>query len=257
MNERPRSSPWILRTRRNPNARLRLICFAFAGAGASAFRAWHALVPDWIEVGAVQLPGRESRIREAPYRSIPELVPALAAELLDDAPAPFAMFGHSMGALIAFEVCRFLRSRAQGPMELFVSAHAAPQIPFPGPYIHQLPDAHFVQELRRYRGTPEAVLQSSELLAMVLPSLRADFTMMETYRYERQEPFSFPITAFAGHEDVEAPAVLIEPWREQTTADFELVTLPGDHFFLHTARDQLLHAIIARLEGRSGRPARP
>ncbi len=257
MNGRPRNSRWIVRRRPKPDARLRLYCLAFAGAGASAFHAWHTLVPDWIEVAAIQLPGREGRIRETPYLSIPQLVPALADELLDGTFAPFAIFGHSVGTLIAFEVCRFLRSRALGqPVELFVSAHAAPQIPYPGPYIHQLPDADFVEELRRYHGTPEAVFQSAELLAMVLPPLRADFTMLETYRYERQEPFSFPITAFAGREDNEAPAALIEPWTAQTSADFELLTLPGDHFFLHSARDRLLRALVTRLEQRGDSPAR-
>ncbi len=255
---RPRNSPWIVRRRVNSDARLRLYCFAFAGAGASAFRAWHALVPDWIELGAVQLPGREARVREAPYHSIAELVPALAVELLDEAQVPFAMFGHSVGSLIAFEVCRFLRRRALAqPVELFVSAHAAPQIPYPGPFIHELADADFVNELRRYRGTPEAVFQSQELLEMVLPSLRADFTMLETYRYDPEERFSFPITAFAGGDDREAPAPLVEYWCEQTSAAFEMLTLPGDHFFLHTARERLVSEIVTRLEQARVHSARP
>ena len=256
MNATTWNSRWIVRRGPNSDARLRLFCFSFAGAGASAFRAWHSLLPDWVEVAAIQLPGRENRISEVPYASIDGLMPPLVDEMFKHAPGAFAVFGHSVGALIAFEVCRFIRSEGRPqPVGLLVSAHAAPQIPYPGPFIHELPDADFVRELRRYQGTPEAVFQSAELLAMVLPSLRADFSMLETYEYDPQPPFDFPIWAFAGEEDLEAPAVLLEPWAEQTSAEFDLLTLPGDHFFLHTARERLLDAVRACLGRFASRPA--
>jgi medium-chain acyl-[acyl-carrier-protein] hydrolase len=242
-------SQWAVRAHPRHHAAVRLLCFPYAGAGASLFLGWSNLLPAWIDVWAVQLPGRENRVREAPYVSVPELVPVLGQSLLDCTDMPFAFFGHSLGALLAFEVCRFFRNEVgREPVQLLVSGHAGPQLPYLAPHIHGLADAELVQELRRYQATPEAVLQNPELLAMVLPVMRADFALLETYSYDARPPFSFPITAFAGLQDPEVGPPMVEAWQQQTVGTFRLVTLPGGHFFLQTAREALLRIVAADLE---------
>jgi medium-chain acyl-[acyl-carrier-protein] hydrolase len=227
---------------------VRLFCFPYAGGGASAFRAWPTHLGVGIEVCAVQLPGRETRIREAPFDRLSALTPVLAEGLLPHLRPPFAFFGHSMGALIAFEVARWLRANgAPQPGALLVAGHAAPHLESPRPKLHRLPDAEFISELRRYRGTPEVVLQSRELLDIFLPTLRADFALFETYRHEQGAPLSYTISAFGGRFDGEVGVYELEAWREHTSAAFRVRYFPGDHFFVHTAQAELLRAVSEEL----------
>jgi medium-chain acyl-[acyl-carrier-protein] hydrolase len=157
---------------------------------------------------------------------------------------PFALFGHSLGALVSFELARQLRKLGLPDLvHLFVSGHRAPQIPRPGPLTHQWPDAEFVAELRRLNGTPEEVLQHAELMALLLPVLRADFAIIETYSGSDEEALDCPISAFGGLQDSEASYDEVAAWREQTRGLFKVRMLPGDHFFLHSARAQILRAI--------------
>jgi surfactin synthase thioesterase subunit len=196
----------------------------------------------------VQLPGREGRLREPPFARLAPLLDALAPALIPFMGMPFAFFGHSMGALIAFELARHLRrSRQPGPAYLAVSGFPAPQIPDHDPPIHQLPDAQFIHALARLNGTPTEVLEHAELMQLMLPALRADFALCEEYRYVAEAPLTCPIAAFGGLQDHEAPCERLEPWREQTSADFALRMLPGDHFFLNGARPSLCQALALDL----------
>jgi medium-chain acyl-[acyl-carrier-protein] hydrolase len=159
---------------------------------------------------------------------------------------PFAFFGHSMGALISFELARQLRRQhAPGPIALFVSAHRAPQRPAPNPPVHSLPQDEFVEELRRLNGTPEAVFQDAELMQLLLPTLRADFAVCETYTYMPEEPLECPILAFGGLQDHEVSRDDLAAWRAQTHRTFKLRMVPGDHFFLHSARASLV-CVVSR-----------
>jgi medium-chain acyl-[acyl-carrier-protein] hydrolase len=196
----------------------------------------------------VQLPGRGNRLGEPAYTRLPPLVEALSAALLPYFDVPFAFFGHSMGASIGFELARRLRRlRAPEPFHLFVSGRRAPQCPDTDPPTYHLPEPAFINQLRQLNGTPQEVLEHPEIMQLLLPLLRADFQLIQTYVYEPGPPLACPITAFGGIEDPETDRDLLERWREQTVADFSLQMFPGDHFFPHASRASLLQSISRKL----------
>ncbi|WP_277881879.1 thioesterase II family protein [Coleofasciculus sp. FACHB-542] len=232
----------------NPLSSLRLFCFPYAGGGALNFRTWSQGLPVGVEVCAVELPGRGKRILEAPFTQALPLVQAIAHALLPYLDKPFAFFGHSMGALVSFEVARLLRREyGMSPVHLFVSGRSAPQLPLQEPPIHSLPQPAFIEELRRLNGTPKAVLENVELMELLLPILRADFAVLETYVYAAEPPLQCPITAFGGLQDVKVSVDRLEAWRQQTSAKFSLQMLPGDHFFVQSAQPLLLQFLSREL----------
>ena len=179
----PARSPWLLNPAPKPGARLRLYCFPYAGAGASALHAWAKTLPREIEPLLVQLPGRESRLREAPFENMPALLDALAGALLPALRAPYALFGYSLGALVAFEFARRLQQQsAPAPLRLLAAARRAPHLPNPDPPISQLPAEDFAAAVqRRYNGIPQVIWENPELLGLFLPTLRADIALGENY----------------------------------------------------------------------------
>ena len=239
---------WLPFVHPNGRAAIRLFCFPYSGAGASIFLEWHRILPDFIEVMPVQLPGREDRIGERPYTNITSLIPALAEGIRPYLYHPFAFFGHSMGALISFELARYLRRTAGiTPSHLFASGHAAPQVTHYDAPLHQLPDTRFLERLRELNGTPDDVLQNEELCQLLLPALRADFTLCETYRYDNDDPLSCPITALGGLTDPFLSRAKIQAWREQTTGHFALRMFPGDHFYFRKEHSLLLRILAQEL----------
>lgn len=243
------SSPWIVQPRPNSNAVMRLFCFPYAGGAPHIYRDWPDKLPSFIEVCAVQLPGRGNRLREQSYTSFKTLVPDAATALRPFMDRPFAFFGHSMGALAAFEVARVLRdSGNRQPEILFVSGSRAPQLPRKGTKTHDLPDDEFIAELRRLNGTPDEVLDHPELLEIVLPLVRTDFAVTESYEYVEQPPLNCPLIVFGGLADTEVGRERLEPWSRQTTDRFKLVMLPGDHFFLHSQQRTMLTMISRELQ---------
>jgi medium-chain acyl-[acyl-carrier-protein] hydrolase len=213
------------------------------------FRTWADELPRDIEVCAVQLPGRETRLREPPFARLEPMVQQLADVLAPHLTRPFAFFGYSMGALVSFELTRQLRRRrATGPVHLFVAARAAPQLPWEESALHQLSDADLVTRIcDRYDGIPQAVRQEAELMKLLLPLLRADLAVLETYAYTPDEPLDCPVSAYGGLADRVVTRDRLEAWRAQTSAMFSLRILPGSHFFLNTARAQLLQAVSQSL----------
>ena len=242
------TNPWIVRAKESPAASLRLFCFPYAGGAANIFHQWSSLLPSSIEVCAVQPPGRGSRLLEEPFTDSGELVSAAANALLPYMDRPFALFGHSMGALVAFELARMLRREwLRGPLCLFVGGRCAPQIPETRPPLHALPDRQLLKELELMNGTPEEVLAHPDLMQLMLPLLRGDFSVAETYLYNDEPPLGCSITAFGGLDDGGVSRQTLEAWREQTEAAFSLHVLPGDHFFLHTAEQALLKVVAAEM----------
>ena len=228
----------------NPQARLRLFCFAYAGGAASVFRDWSDALPTDIEVCPIQLSGRGTRLMEAPFNRLSSLVEALAEALVPLLDKPFALFGHSLGSLVSFELARRLRTNHQpGPVRLFVSAAPAPQIPHRDLPIHNLAEGEFSAELRRLNGTPEELLNHKELMDIVLPSLRADFAMYESYRYSSGPPLNCPISTYGGLSDEKVNRDDLEAWRDQTSVSFSLRMFSGDHFFLKASQPLLLRAL--------------
>ncbi len=244
----PPSERWLAYREVNPRARLRMFCFPYAGGGASAYRGWNNSLPADIEVCPVQLPGRESRLRDPAYDRSGPLIQGLADALVPYFDLPFVFFGHSMGGMISFELSRELRRRGKTlPLHIFVSGRRAPQLPAREEPIHDLPEPEFFEKLRELNGTPEEVLQHAELMKLLLPVLRADFAVNETYEFTEEEPFDFGISAFGGLGDEEVTKEDVDLWRLHTRGRFRLRMLPGDHFFLHGSKDLLTEAIARDL----------
>ena len=236
---------WVTRPRPNSKAQLRLFCFPYAGGAASIFRTWAVQSPSAIEVCPVQLPGRGNQFNHPPFTQLTPLIQTLLPALLTEFDRPFAFFGHSMGALISFEVARQLRQQncPQQPLQLFVSGCRAPQLRLIDQPLHQLPEPELMQALRRYNGTPEALLQDPEMMALMLPVVRADFTLLETYAYAPLSPLHCPISAFGGLQDGFVSSDQLASWRDQTLGNFTQRLFPGDHFFLNPEQNALLQAI--------------
>ncbi|MET9686094.1 thioesterase II family protein [Streptomyces coeruleorubidus] len=251
-----RAHGWIVGARRPAPPAVRLFCLPYAGGGASAYAAWPALFPDDVEVCPVELPGRLTRWSDNAFERAEPLVEALATALAGELDVPYALFGHSMGALLAFELARALRGRgADEPRVLFVSGGPAPQLPRRQPPIHDEPDDVVVARLRDLGAVPEDVYAEPELLELLMPTIRADFSVVETYVHRPEPPLGCPVVAFAGTEDQEVPPELVAPWHEQTTGGFTRHVLPGDHFFLHSARTALLDTVRTALAAAAGRPS--
>lgn len=230
-------------------ANVRLFCFPYAGGNAAIFFSWVRLIPRNVELWAVQLPGHGERIAETPRSSIEALVPELAAAIAPLLDRPFAFLGHSMGATLAFELVRHLRRQGYPePLSFFASAQKAPQLPRQDPVTHTLPHDEFIAELRRLNGTPAEVLDHSELLELLLPVIRADFAVCETYTYYEDQPLNCPIVAFGGLADPDIERSELEAWHDQTNVAFSLRMFPGDHFFLNTSRNLVLQMLLRDLE---------
>lgn len=243
-------APAVTCLKSNPGACLRLLCFPFAGGGGRAFGAWTADLPPElerdVELWAVNLPGREATLTEAKFTDLGALVEALLPLIVPVLEVPFAFFGHSMGALIGFELARSLWAEGlDGPVHLVVSAFRAPHLPDPHDAVHDLPDADLALRLRKLGGTPLEVLQEPELMDLMLPLLRADLSICETYVHRHGEPLACSLTAFGGAADPEVSREELEGWQSHVRGPFELHIFPGGHFFLQTAQTLVLR-ILAR-----------
>jgi medium-chain acyl-[acyl-carrier-protein] hydrolase len=235
------------------SANLRLVCFPYAGAGPNVFRGWARLLPPNVEVCAVALPGRAARLRERPRDRLGPLADELVSALLELPPGPFAFFGHSFGGLLCFEVARRLhRLGTPLPKRLFVSACPPPHLPPPGPDVHRLPNGAFKGRVRELGGIPLPVLQCPELIDLLLPILRADLTAFETHVHEPGPPAPIPMTILGGASDPLASKEALDGWRRHTSESIEVRVFPGDHFFLHSAEEAVVAAVVADL----GRHAR-
>jgi medium-chain acyl-[acyl-carrier-protein] hydrolase len=229
--------------------RMRLFCFSHAGVGASAYRVWPAALPAEIEMIAIQLPGRESRLRDEPFTSIVAIVTAIEAALKPYLDIPFAFFGHSMGSLVAFELARVLeRDGPRAPVHLFVSGRRPPRVPDPEPPMHALPAPQFTEELqRRYGGIPVEVLAQADVMELLLPCMRADITALETHDFAPGPKLACPISAFGGILDARTPRAHLDAWREETSAAFRVRMFQGEHFYLAAQRDAVLADIVSTI----------
>ncbi len=250
------ASPWLPFP--PPGGRLRLYCLPHAGGSASAFRPWFGRLAG-VSVRPVQPPGRETRLRETPYVRMTEFVDDLSDALLDELATdqgPYAVYGHSLGAWVAFELVRAIRRRGgPDPAHLVVSGAAAPDHPAydDGPPVGGMTDAQVVALLRRIGGTPEWMLADPSVLRMILPPFRADFAVKESYRYLPEQALDVPITALAATGDLRAGIGSMDGWRRQTTRAFRSRTLVGGHFAVLEQADLTLRYLGEAL--RSAVPA--
>jgi len=240
-------NPWVKCLNPLPAPSLRLFCLPYAGGGTGIFRPWLHHLPRGVEICPIQLPGREDRWRESPFTRLDSLVQILAQNIQPFLDVPFACFGHSMGALIAFELARQLRSQQSPvPIHLFLSGRRPPHLPNPKE-LHTLPDQALIQELRQLEGTPQQVLDNPDFLQLLLPTLRADFAVCETYTFTNSPPLAMPISVFGGLEDPETPISCLQQWHRHTSLPSTLDLLPGNHFFIHTSRSLLLKIMTDKL----------
>ncbi|MGX9883183.1 thioesterase II family protein [Streptomyces sp. NPDC002276] len=228
---------------------IQLFCLPHAGAGASAYRDWPELLAPGIEAIPVQLPGRESRHREPARRSAAQLVAELSGPLAGRAGRDFALFGHSMGALLSYELAHALTELGKPPRHLFVSGLGGPHLPFAGPVLHEKTDDELVEAVAEMEGTAPEVLAQPELMQLLLPLLRADLTVWETYvpRPTSLLKVSVPITALGGRHDPGVSLDRLNAWEELTSADFHVEVFEGGHFFHYGAYDEVATIIKKRL----------
>ncbi|MCK8516791.1 alpha/beta fold hydrolase [Methylonatrum kenyense] len=233
---------WVFAS--SEGADIDLYCLPPAGAGAATYRTWPEVLPRHIGVHRIQPPGRENRYREPCCENITDYVAAVCGLIERTPDRPFALFGHSMGAMIAYEVAIRLRQRTgRQPEHLFVSAFISPRTPRPEP-IHELPDEEFLRQLRiRYDGIPEELLQYPEVLELMLPIVRADLALISTYDYRPNAPLTCPITVLGGRSDPWINEDQLEDWQHVTTVPLSRHLLPGGHFYLNSASSEVLRII--------------
>ena len=242
-------SRWLSRPRPDPIAPLRLWCFPYAGAGAAAWHPWAAPLAGVADLVAIRLPGRENRLMEAPATRIEPLADALAAEIAPYSHEPYALCGHSLGALLAYETARRLRSAGRpAPVALIASGARAPHCPRNEPNLHGLPDDAFIGEVdRRYQGIPKELLANREFLDLFLPALRGDLAVFENYQHEPDEPLASPLLSMGGTEDPRVSRDQTLAWREQTSGEFEAEFFPGGHFFNQSSLTAVTKRVVTFL----------
>ena len=239
------TNSWIVKPKPNPSAQLKLVCLPFAGGGSNSFRNWVQFLPKQIELLAVEIPGRGQRLREPLRTRMHELVPDITSSLSKELDRPYALFGHSMGTLLGIELSHHLRAEyQQEATHLFFSGRGAPQLPSKEKSIHHLPEDEFITQIRNYNGTPKEVLDHEDLMELMVPILRADFEVCETYSYNDHPKLSCPLSVYGGLQDSAAPR---EAWAELTEGPFNLRMFPGDHFFVLSNTQTLLSSILRDL----------
>ncbi len=248
MINNPNSNPTIVIPKRRTSPRLRLFCIPYAGGSATVFRSWPDVLASEVEPALIQLPGRGARFRETPLTRVRAAVEMLSSAIEPYLDCPYVIFGHSLGALIGFELVRKLRrSQQPDPQHIIVCARAAPHLPNELQTVHRLADNLLVQEVqRRYGGIPHAILADAEMLQLFLPVLRADLEMLETYQYSPELPLTCAMTAYGGMQDGAVTNVQLAGWAEHTTGSFTQQMFPGNHFFVQNS-PQFLEALTSLL----------
>jgi medium-chain acyl-[acyl-carrier-protein] hydrolase len=242
------SNPWFYVPVFKPKSEFRLFCFPYAGGSALLFRELGQLLGPRIELWGIEPPGRLSRIKEPPFSRMDELLAALGPNILGLLDKPFAFFGHSMGATIAFMFTRWLEERGHPqPVHLFLSARCAPHLTESNESLHGLTDDALIKRLLEFGAIPQLIVDEPELMELFLPVLRADFALAEDPSCNGVSPADVSITAFSGTDDAVIPPQQVDAWRAYTNRVFLHHTIEGDHFFLHSARDILIAHISKTL----------
>lgn len=242
------SNRWITIPYPKPNAKIRLFCFPYAGGGASIYRLWGHDFPEDIEVCLVQLPGRETRINETSYTDIHQLVSDSAQEIIPFLDRPFVIFGYSMGAVIGYELTKHLEEFYNySPIHLIVAAASAPHFVKKRELIHSLPDKKFINQLRQLNGTAEEILSNDELMQWLLPMIRADFQMVETYKCSGIVPLNCHLSVLGGNNDKWAVKESLFQWEDIPSKSFSVHFFEGDHFFLRNFEDDIKNLMIQKL----------
>lgn len=238
---------WFPDAKRSENIELRLFCFPFAGGNAFTYRIWKEKLPERINICPAHLPGRAGRINDPGFTDLNKLTAEIYHQIRDFLDYPFAIFGYSMGAIIGFELTRLLQNDGVIPEHLFVAASRPPQLADLKPVIHDLPVEQFKHELLKLNGTPREILENKELFDLMLPLLRADFELVETYRYREGLTLDCPIYAFGGNADDEVSENELKQWESQTSISFGWTIFEGNHFFINDRANEIIKLIEKHL----------
>ena len=242
------TSPWVIRSAPQPHAKKRLFCIPFAGGGASAYRKWANALGPSIEVCPIQLPGRENRLLEPAYDDCQALTDALLSALRPFLDKPYSIYGHSMGALLAFELARQIEEVSDQivrPERVFVAAHRAAHLPLQRLPMADLPQEALIAKLNEFGGFSSEALNSPELMELLLPTIRADLKLCDTYHYEQKKPLRCPLEVIIGALDHQTSTETTNPWALQTAEPTKIHTINEGHFFLHTHLEQVIHIVRA------------
>jgi medium-chain acyl-[acyl-carrier-protein] hydrolase len=244
------STPWLLRRPSGPR-KLRLFCFCYAGGNATTYLDWQSSLHPEIEVCPIQMPGRGARFHEEPIRDFSKLITTLSLLIRQENSLPCVFFGHSLGGLVAFELARHLRDAGFAMLqELFVSGCEAPRFRRPSKALHSHPDDCLIDELKRYNGTPPEILSNSELMKLILPTIRADFSLVDNYRYRIDRVLDVPIAVLAGTLEQHDSPEQVTGWSEETSGDCHVEWFEGDHFFINSGKAKVVGFINRRLAPR-------
>jgi surfactin synthase thioesterase subunit len=243
MSEYTKPNRWLAQGH-CPERRLRLFCFAHAGGDASVYHPWQASLAPEVQVCAIRLPGRGPRFCETPYTSLFDAVPAIAQQIAADRSTPFWLLGHSMGALLAYEVARHLTAQGMPqPTGLFVSGCEAPTRLRPKRLHYGLDDDALIEALGRFNGVPPEILQQRELMTLMLPTVRADLTMVGTYVHAAEPRLRMRIEVLAGRADPLVDSGGLEDWAETTTGPCGVHWFDGDHFFINSEQEAVIRLV--------------
>ncbi|GAA2332152.1 thioesterase II family protein [Streptomyces violaceusniger] len=241
-------APSLRRFSPRGHAPIRLVCFPHAGGSAGTYRTWAVQAPADVEVCAVQYAGRGDRYHEEAAENMGDLVGPIATDLVRAgfaaAPEALVLFGHSMGAVAAYETARRLSARGQHPAALIVSGHPAPSLAR-GATVHQGTDAELLADLRRLGGTAGNLLDNDDLMEVMLPTIRRDYQAIETYRWQPGAKLRIPITVLYGDEDEEVLGDEADAWHEVTEGDCTVVVFPGAHFYLEEQSEAVLARVLS------------
>ena len=233
-------SPWLLQIVRAAESPTAMFCFPYAGSGASIYRRWNSLFATEVDLYAMQAPGRETRFLEPFVNSVQELAAAAADAIQNVTDKPVILFGHSLGAICAYETARVLENLGRPPELLIVSGRQCPGSPSKRAPISHLPDGQFLNQVRNYNGTPAEVLNNAELMDILLPLIRSDFALAERYRPKSDPLLTCPILALGSLDDEWLDVASLEKWATLTQGPFETHWFPGDHFYLNSQAQELV-----------------
>ncbi|MEV2279133.1 alpha/beta fold hydrolase [Nocardiopsis sp. NPDC049922] len=233
---------WLHSVGDPPDSRLQLVCLPYAGSLVPPFLDWAPHLPPRVAMLSAQLPGRGPSHGTPEPKSIPEMAEALVDPLLECLRGPFALFGHSMGALISFELARALEDLGAPLRRLFVSSYRAPQLPMGRRQLHLAPDTELVGHLDVL--SDGSLRDSRDVAEYLLPILRRDLRLCETYEFTGGTPLRTPITAFHGVEDPLFSNAEVQRWCELTEAEFAFFEFPGGHFHVKESKREVLAHVL-------------
>lgn len=243
-----KSTPWLPHAGQCEASRLRLFCFSYAGGGTAVFQRWRTQLAPQIEVCPVLTPGREGRFREDCIDDFDTMVSHIITAITPWLDQPFAFYGHSMGSLLAHAITQQLRKKhLPKPLHLFVAAHRAPHLKYRFPSVQAASNDRVVAWLNRFQGIPEAILDNEDIMKIMLPRLRADLAVCESFQYRDTDVLDCPITAFSATEDTIVTNADIADWHTHTRAEFELIEIEGPHLFIRDSHNPCLSIIQKRL----------